>query len=470
MITCDLRLFIYKQKVAMKALFICDNKEEWNNLSQLFAGNFPKVELVCAMNGHDALEHLSYEGPFAIVMIEASIRDDDPSELGKQVLETVGERPIIFVGTETFIKDRVDDDLYNNHPINGIIYHPFKPENFKEIVTQSLEWAKKEEFEESIEEIDRDNLLPMRIRNFYMFKIVPYDVYLELTNTKFIKIIKKNCPYTHSKIQTYAKKNIKNLFLGKNDFILMLELGINKVTENLLQKNLSPTKYIGNQVRGALIIQQYIRAIGVSDDIQALCSLIIDTTERLFRRQADYKDLLELVPFKNGDFAEQAVLTSYYCESILHNLGWKSDLSRKKLGLASLLQDATLSNEDLIKVTDSNDPNLQMFTQDEQDEYLTHPIKSAEIARQFQGYSEVDFVIAQHHERPDGSGFPFGVTVNKLSAHSCAFILASTFVSRYAISSRSPGTKQKIFQEIKIEFNVGNFKEPLGALEKSLKA
>ena len=39
----------------MKALFICDNKEEWTNLSQLFMGNFPKVELVCALNGHDAI-------------------------------------------------------------------------------------------------------------------------------------------------------------------------------------------------------------------------------------------------------------------------------------------------------------------------------------------------------------------------------------------------------------------------------
>ncbi|OUR96752.1 hypothetical protein A9Q84_10450 [Halobacteriovorax marinus] len=453
----------------MKALFICDNKEEWTKLSQLFMGNFPKVELICALNGHDALEHLSYEGPFAIVMIEASIKDDDPSLLGKEVLDTVGERPIIFIGTKAFIKDRVDDDLYNNHPINGIIYNPYDAENFKDVIGQSLDWAKQEEFEESIEEMDRDDLLPMRIRNFYMFKIVPYDVYLELTQTKFIKIIKRNRPYTHSKIQTYAKKNIKNLYLGKNDFILMLEEGIKKVTENLLQKNQSNVKYLGNQIRGALIIQQYIRAIGVSDDIQALCSLIIETTDRIFRKQGNYKNLFDDIPFKNGDFAEQAIMTSYYCEAILHNLGWKSDLSRKKLGLASLLQDSTLSNEDLMKVDGPQDPNLQMFTKDEQDEFLTHPIKAAEIARHFQGYSEVDFVIAQQHERPDGTGFPFGVTVNKLSAHSCAFILASTFVCRFAISKRTPEDKIRILDQLRFEYNVGNFKETLQALEKSIR-
>jgi hypothetical protein len=453
----------------MKALFICDNKEEWTNLSQIFSANFPKVELICSINGADALDHLSYEGPFAIVMIEASIRDDDPTELGKQVIETVGERPIIFMGASVHIKDRVDNDLYNNHPINGIIETPYELQTFKDVIQASLDWATKEEFEESIEEMDRDDLLPMRIRNFYMFKIVPYDVYLELTSTKFIKIIKKNSPYTHSKIQTYAKKNIKNLFLGKNDFIKMLEDGIEKITKALLQKNLPTQKYIGNQIRGTLIIQQYIRAIGVSEDIQALCSLIIDTTDKVVRRSQSLNKLLSEIPFKNGDFAEQAILTSYLSESILHNLGWKSDLSRKKLGLASILQDATLGNEDLIKITSANDPNLQMFTKDEQDEYLTHPIRAAELARQFQGYSEVDFVIAQHHEKPDGTGFPFGVTINKLSAHSCAFILATAFVARYALSNKKDSDKKEILEELKIEYNVGNFKEPFEALVKAIK-
>jgi response regulator RpfG family c-di-GMP phosphodiesterase len=453
----------------MKAIFICDNKEEWENLNRLFSSNFPKVELICALNGEDALEHLSYEGPFAVVMIEASLKENDPSELGNQIIETVGERPIIFMGSSTHIKDRIDNDLYNNHPINGIINTPYDPENFKEVISASLEWAKNEEFEESIEEMDRDDLLPMRIRNFYMFKVVPYDVYLELTTTKFIKIIKRNTPYTHSKIQTYAKKNIKNLFLGKNDFIKMLEDGIAKVTQALLQKGLTNQKYIGNQIRGTLLVQQYIRAIGVSEDIQALCSLIIDTTDKVVRRSQNFNTTLSEIPFKNGDFAEQAILTSYLSEAILHNLGWKSDLSRKKLGLASLLQDSTIGNEDLIKITSSTDPNLQMFTKDEQDDFLTHPIRAAEIARQFQGYSEVDFVIAQHHEKPNGTGFPFGVTVNKLSAHSCTFILATAFVAKYALSNKKYDDKIKILEELKLEYNVGNFKEPFGALEKAIK-
>ena len=453
----------------MKALYICDNKEEWESLNRLFAGNFPKIELICCLNGNDALDHLSYEGPFAIVMIEASIKDENPSKLGSRILETVGERPIIFMGSHAHIKDRVDDDLYNGHPINGIIYTPYDIEKFKEVITTTLDWAKQEEFEESIEEIDREELLPMRIRNFYMFKVVPYDVYLELTQTKFIKIIKRNQPYTHSKIQTYARKNIKNLYLGKNDFIKMLEDGIEKVTTGLSQKNMTLKSIFGNQIRGALIIQQYIRAIGVSDDIQALCSLLIDTTDKTIRKYESPSEVIDQIPFKNGDFAEQAILTSYYCESILHNLGWKSDLSRKKLGLASLLQDTTLSNEDLIKISGAEDPNLQMFTREEQDEYLTHPIQAAEIARQFQGYSEADFIIAQQHEKPNGTGFPFGVTANKMTAHSCAFILASTYVSRLAISGKKDDDKYRIIDQLKVDYNLGNFKDPLMALEKSVK-
>jgi response regulator RpfG family c-di-GMP phosphodiesterase len=453
----------------LKALFICDQKEEWNTHTVLFKQHFPNCELVCAIKGEDALDYLSYEGPFALVIIECSIRDEEPTELARQIIEITGDRPIIFLGTKVMI-NRVDENLLHENELFDILYKPFEPEEFKDTLNKAFKWAKEEEFEQSIEEIDRENLLPMKIRNFYLFKEVPYDVYLELTSTKFIKIIGKNKPYTHNNILTYARKNIKYLYLGKDDYLHFLEDGIKKVQSILNTKNIKLNIALSFQIRGILLIHQYVRTVGVTDNIINLTNKIIHLTGEIFDQHKssnrNAKALLASIPFKQGDFAEQSIYTAYLCEAILDGLGWKSELSRKKLGLASILQDSMLANEDLVKIESADDPNLQMFPPAEQKEFLEHPAKAAELAQYFQGYPEADFVIAQHHERADGSGFPARLASNKLSAHSCAFILASTFVSRFSNSQR---TKDDIFQIIshfrKI-LNVANFKEPLKILEK----
>lgn len=71
----------------------------------------------------------------------------------------------------------------------------------------------------------------MRLRNFYLFEQVPYDVYIELTSTKFGKVITKDKFYSHQIIQNYSRKNIKYLYLRKDEHLKFLDTSI----KNLLK-------------------------------------------------------------------------------------------------------------------------------------------------------------------------------------------------------------------------------------------
>lgn len=453
----------------MKVLFICDEKDEWSFYRNLFAGNFSKVEVAFSLNSEDALDKLNFEGPFALIIIDASLKSEGPSEIADAVIDTAGERPIVFIGEKIHITSRIRADLYEENDINEILIKPFQPEQFVETIQKGLEWVKQEEFEQSIIELDRSQVLPMRIRNFYLFDKLPYEVYLELTSTKFVKVLGKNKKYAQSDINAYAKRGIKQLYLFKNEYLKLLEEGLKKVLFILKQKNKqSPKVLMATQIKGVLIVHQYIRSVGVTKSLTELCDELIDTTRVVFRSYQKIKTLINDFPFSQYDTAEQAVFTSYLCESILCGLGWASDTSRKKLGLASLLYDSMITNEDLAKIKALDDRNLLMFTEDEQIEYKEHPRLAAEMARQFQGYSDVDFIIVQHHERPKGDGFPNRLTSNKLTAHSCAFILATAFSTRLALLPGEQGNYLKVFREIKTLYNVGNFKEPLDALQRSM--
>ncbi|EQC52614.1 HD domain-containing phosphohydrolase [Bacteriovorax sp. DB6_IX] len=452
----------------MKALYICDDKEEWNHIRNLFASHFPKVELICVLDGNDAIEYLSYEGPFALILIEASIKTDSPTELTKRILEVSGERPVIFLGAKAYIQDRVAEELYLKSEINDIVIRPIEIPKFKEAIKKAIDWASHEEFEQSIEEIDREELLPMKLRNFYLFDSLPYDVYLELTQTKFIKIISANKRYSHSDINAYAKKNVKFLYLQKNEYLKFLEDGIEKLLIIFDSPKLSAKKIIANQIRSVLIIHQYVQTVGVSENLIKLCDKVISITRDVTLEYKKFRNILPLFPKAHSDLAEQAVMTMYLSETILTALGWASETSRKKLGLASLLYDSMLTNDDLSKIRSLEDPQLQMFTVSEQEEFKDHPLKAASMAQYFQGYPDTDFIIAQHHERPKGDGFPHKLTNNKLTAHSCAFILSNNFVTRLVSDGKDPGVLLNIFREMKSIYNQGNFKEPLSALQRSI--
>lgn len=453
----------------MKALYICDNKEEWRPLHNLFHSHFPKVEFVCSLKGVEALEYLSFEGPFAVVMIEAGIRSDDPSKLCQQIIDVTGERPIVFIGTPAMIRDRVSHDLYNNHEINGIIERPLEIEEFTEIITKSLEWAKKEEFEASIEELDKEQLLPMKIRNFYLFNSIPYDVFLELTSIKYVRVISAGRPYTEADINTLSRRNIRYLYLKKDEYLKFLEDSVAQLTVKFAKKIKPMSDALQYQIKATMVIQQYLRTVGVTESIIELCAKVIESIGATYDGAEKFKQILAAFPFETRDFAEQSLLVAYFCEAISDGLDWKSDIVRKKLGLASLLMDCTLTNDELSQVRTLNDPALEEFTEEEQLQFRNHPKKAAELVANFAGFPEADFIIHEHHELPDGSGFPQKLNASRLTAISSLFIMSGNIVSRLSLMGLSPNSLREVLANMRMDFNVGHFRDCLVAIEKKLK-
>lgn len=454
----------------MKALFVCDDKEEWALLNNLFKAHFAKVELVCALKAETAFEYLSYEGPFGLILIDAGTKSIEPSELARQALELVGDRPLIFLGDKVMIRDRVDEELIQNHDCNDVIYRPYDLESFKEIIQTGLDWAKEEEFEQSVQEFERTELIPMKLRSFYLFDQLDYDVYVELTQTKFARVLSAGKPYTQSMIHAYAKKNVKFLYLKKNEYLRFLDDSINSLTQSLTINQNSVKKTLAIQIKSVVIIHQYINAVGVTDNLIELVQLLIQKTAEVSKASNGLKDVLSRFPRVGLDIAEHSILTMYVCESLCAFMGWSSEMTRAKLGLSSILQDCALSNENLLKINRLDDPYLDMFTEQERKEFEEHPHKAAEYANYFTGIPESDYLLRQHHELPNGEGFPGKMNANKLTLLSCTFILASHYCARLVSSkAKTNNLLQEVYLNFKLQYNTGNFKDPLMALEKSVK-
>lgn len=454
----------------LKALFIGHSPEEDRNIVRMMGNNYPKIQLVRLGDNNDLIDMLMTDGPFSFVVINLDNKNLFVAELYKQINETLGTRPFVFIGTPNSVKSQITNEMLQNQQTNSLVELPMVLDEFKKAVNNVIDWVKKEEFEESILEFSRDDLHPMRLKNFYLFEQLPYDVYIELTSTKFGKVISKEKFYSHQLIQNYSKKNVKYLFLRKDEHLKFLDASIKNLLKIYNAKLSDKKKYLTLHLKTAYFIHQFIKAVSVSDEVNKLTHLFIESVSSLIRSTDSLGELLDSISESgNMTFAEQSVATAYVCEKILLNMGWTADMTRGKLILASLLQDVTLQNDDLIKIRSINDPNLKMFTEEEQEEFKSHPQKTAQLSTHFTGFSDVDFILLEQHEHPTGDGFPKGLNSSGLTTISCIFILANNFISRLAVTNKSGTHYKEIILNMKRVYNVGNFKDPLKALEKGFK-
>ena len=229
------------------------------------------------------------------------------------------------------VQQKIPEGLYSRSECNSALHRPIEEDDFVVAVNKALSWVKNEDFGSSIEEFEDDDLLPMKIRGFYLFETLAYDVYLELTSTKYTKIISANKKYSHASIHSYARKNIKHLYLKKNDYLKFLEEGIAKLLLAFeTRKKIKSDEVIADQVKSVLLIHQYVKTVGVSENVIKLCDHVILCSRDIILENKKFRNVLEHFPKDGGDIATQSIMTLYLSLFILQALGWASETSKKK--------------------------------------------------------------------------------------------------------------------------------------------
>jgi HD-GYP domain-containing protein (c-di-GMP phosphodiesterase class II) len=147
-------------------------------------------------------------------------------------------------------------------------------------------------------------------------------------------------------------------------------------------------------------------------------------------------------------------------------MDWKSEPTLQKLGLAAFLHDSTLTNHSLAAVMTTTElaRKKDQFTDEETKAYKFHPVKAAELVKQFHEIPpDVDTIVLQHHERPDGTGFPRNLGPSNISPLAAVFIVAHDLVSAI-FDPNTPFVLEKFIEAKKAEYQGGNFKKLLGHL------
>lgn len=421
------------------------------------------------MNPGDAIDLLTIDGPFAFVMIDTESKTLDPSQMASDIIELAGTRPIIFVGTKVNLKDRVDQELFMQNPHFELYEVPVELESFREVVEKAMNWAKDQDFAAAIIEAEEDEFIALKLRNFFLFQELPYDAYIRLTNSKFVKALPKKQKYREADILDFSARGHKSLYLNKDEHLKFLLSSIEKVSEQLKKRNLPAKKIMPLQITALSLLHQHLQTIGVTELAQNFTTELIDSIIHTHTKLEGFLELITSYPFDQRDIAEKSVFTFYIALLLCKGIGWDSTMMLQKLGLASVLHECFLPNEKMLSIRYKEELYEGGFEEGEIARFMNHPLEASKVAANFSGIADTEFIILEHHELPDGQGLFQKKHAWRLPPISALFIVANFVATEMCLYGTKKAQLKKLLAQLENEYNIGNLKPPQKIITERIK-
>lgn len=311
-----------------------------------------------------------------------------------------------------------------------------------------------------------------RIRTRLLLSVVPLkgDIYIRLNETKYVKLFAVGDVFNVDDLEKYTtRKGVEFLYLKKEDTPEFIEKYNTDLQKLLSSNQVSIENVLAKTAAIQETAQTLVATVGFTPQVQQLARTHVALTVKSMGKSPRLNALLDRIKNAKGKYISvHSNLVAYVACGIASSLEWASEATYQKLSLAAFLHDITLANADMSPISTLTElqENESKFTPQEVRDYKFHPIRAAELSRQIpQVLPDVDTIILQHHEWPDGSGFPRAMTSATIHPLSSVFIVAHDFVRQMLLRN---GGKPNVAAYIKMNsarYSGGHFRKILKAME-----
>lgn len=300
-------------------------------------------------------------------------------------------------------------------------------------------------------------LKKIKLSTLRMFSKLSYDLYLKLSGEKFIQVGKQGNDDLNSIVDHYTSKGIEHLYIQEQDYNRYLE-----TAKAIISTNTRDRIETGRQTHTT--VQVYDLAFQISRE--QLASIGITRMQEEIVHKAMENLILDLKENKNiytmiKDFfnsqnylTDHSLLIIYLSSMIVSKMGWSNDQTLQQIIYAGFFHDMFIP-EELSKVQNIN----AIENKSERSAILNHISKAAQVMEGIKGINnDAHRMITDHHEKPDGSGFPIGLSANQLPPLSCVFITAHHIIDYLYGQNFETSTLATFIQGMQGTWDQGNFK------------
>lgn len=253
------------------------------------------------------------------------------------------------------------------------------------------------------------------------------DLYYQLQNHPIPVLYRsRSLPFTKRESQELARHQITRLWIHKQD-VPIFEQYIQHYFSNIVQDQNVPLETKCSMSYG--LTTQMMRRLFESEDpsrvIVEAGKIVTGIIEVIFSDPRAAHQFITIAAQDYELYTHSVNVCLYGLALAKKVLGLSNQEALTKIGPALLLHDIgklRISRDILTKT--------KPLTLEEWDEIKMHPIYGVDMVKEIMNLTpEIESVILQHHERLDGSGYPYGLQRREISTYAKIAALVNRFDS-----------------------------------------
>ncbi|MBF0364583.1 MAG: HD domain-containing protein [Oligoflexia bacterium] len=296
------------------------------------------------------------------------------------------------------------------------------------------------------------------------------DLFLKLSESKFVKIINADEMFTPEIIDNYRNKGVEYLHVRLEDYMRFSDFIYSSLKSKFKISAGNDHEVVHKDLEMTSFVLETINNLKLDEETVKTLHEIGHSSIQMVKRNPSLKQLLEKAQQQKGYIYSHSLLISYISGTIAMKMQWASFQTLQKLGLAAILHDVVFDNERLAKIDNLGKIDYQNFTISEVNEIKKHPLLAKELIDKMKDLPpDVSSIVSAHHERFDGQGFPRALTGQHISQITALFIVAEDFVNTiFEYKKLDRESIHQISTRLKEKYDMGNFKRPCEGMLQTL--
>lgn len=274
-------------------------------------------------------------------------------------------------------------------------------------------------------------------------------VKMNYANEQFIEILRR-----------LQQKDLEEVYVNQMDCSKI----VNSVQEKMSNKSFYDPKTtdeerIERSYQSAEIAKNFINQLGPDKTTIDIMKTVGKKTTEMMHESPSLFSFIERFRKNCSDEFMKTILTGYLMSMVIDKFPWKTSQVKEKAALASMLCDLTLDKNDFKAIRET-----QQSTYSEK--IMNHPLDVATLLNSSKDLipQETITMILQHHEKPDGTGFPYGIGPERFNQMSAIFIVCQVYTEKLFINNFDYSKRLYILSEIKASYRSRSFEKAIIAL------
>lgn len=300
-------------------------------------------------------------------------------------------------------------------------------------------------------------------------------LYIRIGNDKYIKIFNEDDTTDILDIKKYKSKGIQYLYLTRPTAMWVINQIQNQISIFLKANNFRFVLRGASDSPEKRFEQKILRIddeVHVDKEFKETIDRAVEKIRHHVEKETTVNHYLKALKERQDEYAlftQKMNLTSLISCLLAKQLDWISKTTMDKLVYAAVLCDITLAvRPQLLAISGlaEFEKMKDSFSEEDQKLWLAHPKDSAFLIKKYfqSAPPDTDALALQHHETPDGHGFPLGLKAEKISPLSALFIIANDF-SYYFLKDDEPSVEDFVLKAHS-RYDYVNFRKIIKALDK----